>query len=279
MNPVGPIYTAELFAPLHTGLMAVLRDLTTDEWQRSTACSPWTVKDVAAHLLDTQVRRLSFHRDGLPVPPADRPITSVRDLTDYLDSINDQWVAASRRVSPRLLVDALDATGPQLAHFFTTLDPDQPAFFAVAWAGEETSLNWFDIAREFTEQWLHQQHIREAVGQPLLDAPDIMHPVLDTFLRALPHTYGAVEAADGTGLVFVVTGSAGGVWSLQRQANTWQLYTGPHPAPTTRVTLDQDAAWRICTKGIAPAEAEARMQIEGDRRLGLGLLNLVSIMA
>ena len=70
MNPVGPIYTAELFLRLHTGLMAVLRDLSADDWTRSTACSPWTVKDVAAHMLDIQVRRLSFHRDGLPVPPA-----------------------------------------------------------------------------------------------------------------------------------------------------------------------------------------------------------------
>ena len=77
----------------------------------------------------------------------------------------------------------------------------------------------------------------------------------------------------------LVTGSAGGVWSLQRQEKTWRLYTGPHPAPTARVTIDQDTTWRLCTKGISPAESQARMQIEGDRRLGLGLLNLLSIMA
>ena len=60
---------------------------------------------------------------------------------------------------------------------------------AVAWAGDKQSPNWFDIAREYTEKWLHQQHIREAVGQPVLDERRWLFPVLDTFMRALPHVY------------------------------------------------------------------------------------------
>ncbi|MCB0198072.1 MAG: maleylpyruvate isomerase family mycothiol-dependent enzyme [Anaerolineae bacterium] len=279
MKHTEPIYTAELFPQLHASLMDVLRDCTPDDWNRPTACSPWTVKDVAAHLLDTQVRRLSFHRDGLPVLPPDRPIDSVRDLTNYLDDLNAQWVTAAQRVSPRLLVEILDSTGPQLAEFLATLDPNQPAFFPVAWAGDEISLNWFDIAREFTEQWLHQQHIREAVGQPLLTEPAMMQPVLDTFMRALPYTYRDTNAKDGTAIVFIVTGSAGGAWTLKRRAKTWALYTGSDPAPSSRVTLDQDTTWRLCTKGISPAEAQARMVVEGDRPLGLGMLKMVSIMA
>jgi hypothetical protein len=38
--------------------------------------------------------------------------------------------------------------------------------FSVARAGEEASLNWFNIAREYSERSLHQQQIREAVGAP-----------------------------------------------------------------------------------------------------------------
>jgi hypothetical protein len=45
------------------------------------------------------------------------------------------------------------------------LDPFAEAIFSVGWAGEEKSLNWFHIAREYTEKWHHQQQIRLAVGQ------------------------------------------------------------------------------------------------------------------
>ena len=33
-------------------------------------------------------------------------------------------------------------------------------------AGEAVSANWFDVAREFTERWHHQQQIRLAIGGP-----------------------------------------------------------------------------------------------------------------
>ena len=44
-----------------------------DDWDRPTACALWSVRDIAAHLLDDDLRRLSFHRDGQP-PPAAVPI-------------------------------------------------------------------------------------------------------------------------------------------------------------------------------------------------------------
>ncbi len=99
-----------------------------------------------------------------------------------------------RRVSPRLLMDILDLAEPQLHAYFASLDPQAPATIGVAWAGEERSLNWFDLGREYTERWLHQQQIREAVGAPGLSQRRWLHPTLDIFVRALPFTYGPVEA-------------------------------------------------------------------------------------
>src|SRR5689334_7783825 len=67
------IDTRYLFAPLHAELMSLLRGLTPDDWERPTLARAWRVRDVAAHLLDTQLRRLSGHRDGHLLPP-DRPL-------------------------------------------------------------------------------------------------------------------------------------------------------------------------------------------------------------
>jgi hypothetical protein len=55
------------------------------------------------------------------------------------------------------------------ARFHKSLDPLAPAAFAVSWAGEETSSNWFDTARELTERWHHQQQIRLATIGPHAD--------------------------------------------------------------------------------------------------------------
>jgi hypothetical protein len=57
---------------------------------------------------------------------------------------------------------------------------------------------WFDIAREFTEHWHHQQQIRDATGQPPLYDPYLLSPVLDTFVRALPHSFPHAAAPEGT---------------------------------------------------------------------------------
>src|SRR4051794_8080203 len=68
-----PIDTTELFAPLHAELIGLLRRLTPSEWARPTVAPAWSVRDVAAHLLDTSLRRLSAERDGHLLGP-DVPI-------------------------------------------------------------------------------------------------------------------------------------------------------------------------------------------------------------
>ena len=141
--------------------------------------------EAAAHLLHGNLRRLSFGRDGLTATP-DAAIASYADLVGYLNRLNAEWTAAARRLSPRVLIELLDFTSGPVHAFFRSLDPDALALSSVAWAGEGASPNWFDIGREYTERWLHQQQIREAVGAAGLTARRWLHPTLDSFVRALP---------------------------------------------------------------------------------------------
>jgi len=264
-RPVAPVHLAHRFAPLDTELIALLRGLRPDDWGRPTACALWTVKDIAAHLLDGNLRRLSFQRDGLP-PEPDVPLQGYADLVKYLDRLNAEWVAAARRISPPLLIDLLEHTGRQAAELF-------------AWAGEAQSVNWFDIGREYTERWLHQQQIRDAVGAPGLSSREWLHPVLDLFLRALPHRYRDVAAEPGTELQVAIAGAAGGDWTLRREPAEWRLYVGASPTPAAAVRMDQDTAWRLFSKGLDPAEARERVTLEGDQPLGSGVLATLAVMA
>ncbi|HET9227253.1 MAG TPA: maleylpyruvate isomerase family mycothiol-dependent enzyme [Thermoanaerobaculia bacterium] len=277
MKEVGRIEVVELFPELDAQLIPLLRGLTAEDWNRP-AVGSWTVKDVAAHLLDTAIRRLSFDRDRLPPAPPDTPIGSYADLVGFLNDLNHVWVRSMKQMSPRLLTDFLEKTGRELSEHLATLDPSGPALFSVAWAGEETSESWFDVAREYTERWHHQQQIREAVGAPGITSRRLMHPVLDAFLRALPHAYREVEAEEGTAVAVVIEGEAGGEWTLVREGS-WKLYEGAHEAPRARVRLDQDTAWRRMTKGITKEQAAERSEVTGDRGLGEPVFAMLSVMA
>jgi len=59
-----PIFTAHLFPRLETKLIELLRSLAPQDWEKQTLAPRWNVKDVTAHLLDTQVRKLAASRQG-----------------------------------------------------------------------------------------------------------------------------------------------------------------------------------------------------------------------
>ena len=275
---VEPVYLIERFPGLHQELMRLLRGLDEADWSRPTACVLWSVKDIVAHLLDTGLRRLSSGRDGF-MPAPEGGIASYPDLVAYLNRLNTEWVAATRRLSPPVLLALMDVMAPQVHAFFGSLDPHARAQFGVAWAGEESSPVWFDIGREYSERWLHQQQIREAVGAPGLLGREWLYPALDIFMRALPHTYHAVPGEPGQSIHFAIGGEAGGDWTLRRQAQGWTLFTGRDDRSATRVRLDQENAWRLFSKGLPPEAARRSIRIEGDPRLGEPVFGALAITA
>jgi uncharacterized protein (TIGR03083 family) len=277
--PPQPILTTHLFPALHERLVELLRGLQPADWQKPTVCRQWTVQDIAAHMLDTQIRILAHGRDAAPLPPPAKPITSYNTLVEFLNNLNAQWVEAARRISPQLLMEFLEVTGPQLAEYYASLDPEAPALFGVAWAGEETSPNWFDIGRSYTEYWHHQEQIRNAVAAPGLTGREWLHPVLALFMRALPHTYREFPAESGTAITITITGEAGGIWSLHRTAKGWELEEGAASAAAARITLSDDIAWRLFTKGLSPEQARVQVAIEGVEKLGEPFLKALAVMA
>ena len=271
-----PILTAHLFRKIERSLIELLRSLTPAGWEAQTIAPKWTVKDVAAHLLDTELRKLSIARDGY-VSEALR-FQQNEDLVSFVNRMNREGVAAYGRLSPSVLTSLLEAASKEYAEYHESLDPFAVARIGVSWAGEESSLNWFDTARELTERWHHQQQIRLAVNRPGIMTPDLYHPVLDCFLRALPYSYRDKHADAGTILRIDIAGDCGGTWRLQREADRWRLVDQSTGHPAARITIPQGIAWRVFTKGIDPHSAAAQTDIEGERDLGLHVLNTVAIV-
>ena len=70
MEPISAPYAADLFPPLYEELEHLLRGLAPEEWERPTVAGAWRVRDVVAHLLDGDLRKLSAYGDGHLPPPA-----------------------------------------------------------------------------------------------------------------------------------------------------------------------------------------------------------------
>jgi uncharacterized protein (TIGR03083 family) len=275
-TPIGPIHALPALVETDARLLELLGTLSPADWDQPTIVPRWRVRHIAGHLLDTALRRLTIVRDGVAL---ERPASgSAADVRTFVDRLNAEGVTVYGRLSATVLATLMRAAVAELHLHLHSLDPDGPAMFAVSWAGDEHSANWFDIARELTERWHHQQQIRLALDRPGLLEPPLYHPVLDTFLRVLPHAYRAVPAPPGAQVDVVVPGASGGVWRLYRTAERWRLAADAVGASAARVTIPADIAWRVFTKGIARADAAARDGIEGDHALGWPVLDAVAIV-
>ena len=259
--------TVELFGPMRRALVDLLASLTDDDWKRPTVCGAWDVRDVVMHLVGVDTAYVSRHRDGHRIAS---PATAV-ELGPWLHRFNESWVEAGRRLSGPVLVDLLDAVGPHFDEHVRTIDLD-PVTSNVSWASDEPVPVWLDVAREYTERWVHQQQIREAVAQQGLDGASFVGPVLATFVHALPMALRSVAAA---GVVELrVTGTGGGTWHVTGGAGRWELRDGAADEATARLTTDAGNAWRLFTRHPAASPPE----IEGDPTMGRAAANAVAII-
>ena len=279
MQRAQPIIVTDLFPQERKQLLELFSKLEAQEWEQPTICSGWTVKDIGLHLLGDDIGYLSGARDHFSNPFfQNKDLQRWKSLVNNINEANELWVKATARISPKLLADLLDLTGKQFYEYVQSLD-QMATGGVVNWAGPDPAPVWLDIAREYTERWVHQQQIRDAVKKPGLKEKRFFHPVLDTFVRALPQTYKDIPVVNGTALKFVITGEAGDTWYLIGEANRWSLSQGIELQPVTVVTMDQEICWRLFTKGMNKDQARVQTLIEGDQKLGEKLLETVSIIA
>jgi uncharacterized protein (TIGR03083 family) len=275
-SPPAPILCAHLLRIVDGRLIDLLSSLTSDEWDIPTIVPLWKVRDVAGHLLDTALRKLSIVRDSCQVEGVH--IQSSQDLVALVNRLNSEGVAVYRRLSPPLLIDMMKLACEQSARFHESLDPFAPAAFPVSWAGEETSLNWFDTARELTERWHHQQQIRLATNRPGIMTPDLYHPVLECFVRGLPHAYRDVDAPAGTSLLLEISGECGGQWLLLRGSTTWGFAEASARQWASRVKIPQELAWRVFTRGIDRDAARSHIEVAGDGKLAEKVFQFTAVV-
>lgn len=264
VRDVRPLLTEE-----RADFLALLASLGDVDWAVPTEAGRWTVKDVALHLLDDELGWLSRGRDndrsGLLDDAGD-----YRQFVAALDAKNQRWVDGASGLSPRVLQDLLAWSGQQVDRYYASLDLREPS--RVIWVGPGPVPLWFDLARDFTERWVHQQHIRDAVQMPG-NHHRFLSIVLQTFVWAFPYQY-RVEAVLGT-TVQLDFGGISGSWMLTRDARRWVLDEGTARAPAATLRMAPEVAWRQLTGLLVSAGQYAA---EGDDGLVMPLLAVRGII-
>jgi uncharacterized protein (TIGR03083 family) len=259
-------------------LLRLLASLSPDQWAAPTVAPQWSVKDIALHLLGVDLSWLAHDRDRdrtgiIPVAPGHEEF--VRALAQH----NQRWVDGARALSPQLITGLLRWSGEQLDAYLATVDLMRPS--SVYWAGQAPL--WFDLAREFTERWVHYRQIEEAArpGLPKQGQDEYLPLVLRTFVWGFPHQYRAPAPA-GTAIAVDIPGIGG--WTLTRTATGWSLdegnaagpaADGGHAAPAASLRISGEAAWRLLTG--APYDP-GQVQLSGDPALAEPLLQVRGII-
>lgn len=272
------IKIGHLLPELDKLLFELLNELSEEQWHLPTIAGAWKVKDIAAHLLDGNMRAIAMIGHGyLGEKPVN--ISTYGDLVAFLNGLNHMWVEACKRLSPAQIVSLLRQSGEEYCQLMASLDPNKDALFAVAWAGEEVSKNWFHIAREYTEKWHHQQQIRLAIDQQeVLLQQRYYWPFLETSMRALPHQYRATMGDMGQTISIQILGGEDRVWFLKYE-NGWNLSKkATSNKRDCSIEILPEVAWRIFTKGISADKAKQQSSITGNKILAEPFFKTLAIM-
>src|SRR5229473_950335 len=107
------ILTAHLFPMLEAKLIELLRGLAPGDWEKQTLAPKWKVKDVAAHLLDTQIRKLAAARHGYKSENSKK--LSPAKLLTLINSLNAEGVRQHRQLLPEELISRMEAASRESA--------------------------------------------------------------------------------------------------------------------------------------------------------------------
>ncbi len=278
-----------LFAEERARLLGLLRSLERGAWARPTRCPGWTVADVARHLLGDDLYRISHSRDGHhgAVPPAG---IDGSGFADWLDGVQVAWVEAARRISPRLVVELLEATGVVVRAVLAAEDPEELTG-AVSWASDAPVPAWMDHGRELSEHWIHRQQMLDALGRGPDLAPAATAAVLEVLRWSYPHRLAAALARPGDAVLISVAGPVTLQWTLRFGGDEWTFATdGGHPsgkqrleeperaaAPAAELVLSTDQAWRLLSNNLPPG-AEDRLWARGEPAIVEALLDTRAVI-
>lgn len=256
-----------------TSLTELATTLDAADWERSTDCPGWSVRDHLAHLVAFE-RQLAGHDDPAAPEPEDMPAWVRNDI----GAANERAVRAWRSRPVAELVEAWRRTvDERLAQLAAASEED---LAADSWTplGPGTVLDLLQI--RVLDHWLHEQDIRRATGRPGHASGPAAEHTIDRLLAGLPMVVGKRAAApEGASVVLELTGPV-----HREQAVTvrdGRARPGPRPESAAAVlTTDSNTFAELAAGRADPAAIidTGRLTWTGDASLARKVAENLNIM-
>jgi uncharacterized protein (TIGR03083 family) len=201
---------------------------------------------------------------GRPNPGVDagRP----EHVRNDIGSINEVWVVALAAVPrPEVLAQFAEVTD---ARREALASMDEENFSEPSWTpvGQADYRRFMQI-RVF-DCWIHEQDVRDAVGQPGHGAGPVAEQAVDEIGRALGYIVGKRAAApEGSSVTFELTGPLTRSLHVMVEGRARVVDGLDAPAGVT-VTMGSDLFTRLACGRVEPALMLREVRLSGDQELG-----------
>lgn len=257
-GPPGDI--SALFGLERGRLLDLLNSLEPTDWSRETPCPGWSVLGLVRHLVNGDLGVLSRDRDhflGTRSPDG----ADESEFIEWLDELMQEWVSATRGLSPRVTTSLLSWSGPQVVEHFAAQD-QMARTTHVQWAGPEASPVWLNQVRELSEFWIHRQQLLDALDREPDLRSDVLGPVLDGLRWAYPHSLASQTRLPGDTVTIDISGPVVATWHLVASGQGWDFAEVMGNQVAT-IAMTTDEAWRLLTNNLSP-ERQAALTTLGD---------------
>jgi uncharacterized protein (TIGR03083 family) len=263
--------TIDVLEAVWTSIAALGHELTEDDWTRPTDLPGWTVKDNLAHIMGTE-RMMR----GEPTP--DVTPVETGHLHNPIGELNELWVESRRAMTgEEVLADFERLAAERLAEYRALTDEqlDEVGPTPVGMAPFREF-----IAVRVMDSWAHEQDMRRAVDRPgHLEGPAVELSV-GRVTKTMPLVVGKRAAApDGSCVVFVVAGSAGGVVPVV-VAGRASIAEAVPADPSVTLTMDVETYAAVAFGRWDPELAlrDGRITLVGDEDLGRAVVHAMNFM-
>ncbi|WP_435770689.1 maleylpyruvate isomerase family mycothiol-dependent enzyme [Nocardioides sp. SYSU DS0651] len=245
-------------------LVALLEELSPDDWTRATDLPGWDVKAVASH-----TAHLESVLAGAGEETAD--VGEPAHVTTLMGAYTEIGVVNRRDRAPAEILDEIrTATAKRYAALQADMPTDGSAKPDVVFGG--VPWDWRTLLRNRPlDVWMHEQDVRRATDRPGgMDTPAAQHTV-DYMCEAFGYVVGKrVAPPAGTTAVLSVEGSTPVAVEVGEDRRARRLTVEPD-APTVRVVMDR--ASYVVVAGGRRAPEPGSITLEGDRELGQQILD------
>jgi len=241
----------------------LLDGLGDEQWQTPTSLPGWTVQDVVAHIIGTEMML-----SGAPTPDTD--VEGRDHVRNDIAALNERWVEQLRSESPADMMAKFRETTTRRKAALSSMPIEEWNTVTFTPAGPD-SYGRFMRVRAF-DCWVHEEDIRHAVGRPPTDSdltgPDV-RLALDEMTSSMAFVVGKKgKAPDGSRVLIRLTGPVARDIRVAVNGRAALVDDFGGQDPTVVITMDGLQFTRLAAGRPMFADRSQEISYDGDAEAG-----------